>query len=76
MVHARVDIMHLCDVETRGSMRRRQWLMREKGGELIIRRGAPDSQIKWPLELHSPPCSLPRRAVARPWPRETAESPA
>src|SRR4029453_9212501 len=66
MVHARGDIMLLCDVETCGSMRRHQWLMREKGGELSIRRGEPDSQITCPLELQSPPCSLPRRAVARP----------
>jgi hypothetical protein len=42
--------MPLGAVETCGSIRWRQQPIGEKGGQLIIRRGAPRRQIKSPLE--------------------------
>jgi len=50
IVHTRRDIMPLGAVETCGSIRWRQRLIGEKGGQLIIHRGEPHRQIKLPLE--------------------------
>jgi hypothetical protein len=50
IVHTRSDIMPHGAVETCGSMRWRQRLMGEKGGQPIIRRGEPRRQIPLPRE--------------------------
>jgi hypothetical protein len=50
IVHTRIDIMPLGAMETCGSIRWRQRLLVEKGGQRIIRRGEPHRQMKLPLE--------------------------
>ena len=50
IVYTRVEIMHLYAVETCRSIRRRQRLSIEKGGQRIISLGEPRCQITGPLE--------------------------